>query len=387
MARAKKTKETDDENAGLDPNRWRRDEINIPEDDSLASIWERMREEKIKAETPQYMNLPGGKETYYQREETKPDAFTKDPKIDENFVENVVKSTKEMMKVTAPAVKKSDDFGEIEPSEEEAEFILERKKSIFTMQMGRKWLSFVDDDGNEMRDMVGFAEYFKFGKEWLEENGDLDFKLFLLNLRLKFMEEYSVFLNCLMLPTRYAKMKGVSLAMVYRWMNTDKLDVVEIDKVKFILTFNEDYREVSRFLLENALQEDVPDMQAKREYDRNLRVYQRNYLSEGVIPAPENTVLSWVRYEKMHTDKEEDTGMGIKCARFTTEAYADYRKYCGTTGKNSVPMITFSERMVELGFKKFVNKRRGFYFYYWEKPGDWTQKVAKTHLEAIERYR
>lgn len=229
-------------------------------------------------------------------------------------------------------------------------------------------LSFAElDSPNALFKEFGFTDM------EVEHLGQTTLELMILNMRIEFLKRYKLFLNILVSTHRYAEFKDVNYLTVIKWINKQKLDVIQICGYKFIVIPVEEILAYDKWMLRKALDADPETLQEQANRLELVRIYNRKYATEEekqVISTQPNHVREWIEFKNIVPlgfgatgDRPSRKDGGARFKFNTVDAYKEYCEWAKKNDKTILSMICFSKRITELGFFKFTSGKRGFFYY------------------------
>lgn len=212
-------------------------------------------------------------------------------------------------------------------------------------------------DGGEL---AGFDNYMRTVLEVNCEDSQAHSVWYLnYRLRLNFMKHHALMMNTLATAAMYAEFKGMKEGTVRVQIERGKYDLVYICGVRFILVSEEDMWAWNEFLMRRMLQKDIDTVdQANR---KEIAEYYRKMYGRDA-PSASDSVLEWLLAEGFYPEYNEDVAPH-RSRKFTDDAYLAYRKWMKD---EPVSLRVFALRIVEMGFKKFNVKKRGFWVWHYD---------------------
>jgi hypothetical protein len=264
-----------------------------------------------------------------------------------------------------------DSFGEFELRVKRASGVLKAEfdqngrqlyapdSSVFDA-MNRNWVSVVGRNGEYMSSALEIYEHFDLNLPAGERErlADEDVISMCVAMRKNFIEQYTSLLNSLVVPSTYAKFKGIGYPAVLHQIKEGEHDMIEIDGIRFILMQPEDMNGFEDFLMRRAIAKDCNSRKTEHERLKVVRVWEAKHKGKKCDVVLEDTVRMW-----METTEYHPCPPGEKSRDRTSTLHADYRKWCKYHFHDPLSRVAFTERMVRMGFKQYRGEYRGFYYY------------------------
>lgn len=225
-------------------------------------------------------------------------------------------------------------------------------------------LLFSSFDGKN--ELMYYDSVFKrvFGTDHIDGLTERDFAFLMYRMRLSFLDFYSVFLNFIVTPKKYAKFADKPEITIRKWMDAKRLDTVRIGGKLFIVIQEAEIMEFNKFLMKEKLEELPKTISEDEEREKMHDIYQKIY---GEYVHSKNTVLTffkemrWLPSPKMVRMPERNTVVREK--KYINMVYADYKHWCLAMRFAHVTAREFSQYVVKLGYQRFNTTKRGFYVY------------------------
>lgn len=185
-----------------------------------------------------------------------------------------------------------------------------------------------------------------------------EFAAMLLEMRMSFMATYSVFMNCLLTPGRYAAFKGISEDKVRVWMKTKEADIVVISGRRFILLQVDEIMNYNYYMMKEYLEQEPISVRQRKKREIEAEIF-KNFYDIDLTGEITDTVKMFMYEQKMLPVSGGRSYERQK--RYSIYVYNDYRRWCLLKGKIPVPMRNFSGALNRMGYDRFNTRKRGFY--------------------------
>lgn len=203
-----------------------------------------------------------------------------------------------------------------------------------------------------------------FGADHIDGLTERDFAFLMYRMRLSFLDFYSVFLNFIVTPKKYAKFADKPEITIRKWMDSGRLNTISISGKLFIVIQEAEIMEFNKFLMKEKLEELPETANGNPEREKMQDLYRKIY---GEHVPSKNSVMVFFREMRWIPDPDmirmPERKTVVREKRFIKETYYDYCHWCLKSRVEKVTIREFSKLIVQLGFKRFNTTKRGFYIY------------------------